>query len=199
MTGGLRETASLMAIAALICVGATVFGAKPAKAADLGGDCCADLEERVADLEATTVRKGNKKVSVQIYGKVNYAAMWWDDGGEQNVYVVNNYNESTRTGIKGKAKIAGDWEGGYRLEWEYRPAASPFLNQFNDNNADRYVSRPRGSLVADVPRQQALRHAELGPHRHAQIRHHQKCDGVHLDGEGRGRRPFRYVWSPIFA
>ena len=74
-------------------MGATVFVAKPAKAADLGGDCCADLEERVADLEATTVRKGNKKVSVQIYGKVNYAGMWWDDGGEQNFYVVNNYNE----------------------------------------------------------------------------------------------------------
>jgi hypothetical protein len=122
-----------MAIAALLCVG-TVFGAKPAKAADLGGDCCADLEERVAELEATTARKGNKKVSVQIYGKVNYATMWWDDGGEQNVYTVNNYNESTRTGIKGKAKIAGDWEGGYRLEWEYRPAASNRLNQFNDDN-----------------------------------------------------------------
>jgi hypothetical protein len=134
MTGGLRETASPMAIAALVCVGATVFGAKPAKAADLGGDCCADLEERVAELEATTARKGNKKVSVQIYGKVNYAGMWWDDGGEQNFYVVNNYNESTRTGIKGKAKIADGWEGGYRLEWEYRPAASSFLNQFNDNN-----------------------------------------------------------------
>jgi hypothetical protein len=114
MTGGLRETASLMAIAALTCVmGVTVFVAKPARAADLGGDCCADLEERVADLEATTARKGNKKVSVQIYGKVNYATMWWDDGGEQNVYTVNNYNESTRTGIKGKAKIAGDWEGGF--------------------------------------------------------------------------------------
>jgi predicted porin len=71
---------------------------------------------------------------VQIYGKVNYATMWWDDGGEQNVYTVNNYNESTRTGIKGKAKIAGDWEGGFRLEWEYRPAASNLLNQFNDDN-----------------------------------------------------------------
>jgi len=135
MTGGLRETASLMAIAALLCVGATVFGAKPAKAADLGGDCCADLEDRVAELEATTVRKGNKKVSVQIYGKVNYATMFWNDGGEQNTYVVNNYNESTRTGIKGSAKIAGDWSAGYRLEWEYRDAASNRLNQFNDDNA----------------------------------------------------------------
>src|SRR6476646_2563771 len=135
MTGGLRGTASHLAIAGLFCVmGATVLSAKSAKAADLGGDCCADLEERVAELEATTARKGNKKVSVQIYGKVNNATMWWDDGGEQNLYTVNNYNESTRTGIKGKAKIAGDWEGGYRLEWEYRPAASSLLNQFNDNN-----------------------------------------------------------------
>src|SRR6478672_6877920 len=136
MTGGLRGCASHLAIAALFCVmAATIFMAKPAKAADLGGDCCADLEDRVAELEATTVRKGNKKVSVQIYGKVNYATMFWNDGGEQNTYVVNNYNESTRTGIKGSAKIAGDWSAGYRLEWEYRDAASNRLNQFNDDNA----------------------------------------------------------------
>ena len=136
MTGGLRGCASHLAIAALFCVmGATVFVAKPAKAADLGGDCCADLEDRVAELEATTVRKGNKKVSVQIYGKVNYATEFWNDGHEQNTYVVNNYNESTRTGIKGSAKIAGDWSAGYRLEWEYRDAASSRLNQFNDDNA----------------------------------------------------------------
>ena len=44
------------------------FANEPARSADLGGDCCADLEERVAELEATTVRKGNKKVSVTLYG-----------------------------------------------------------------------------------------------------------------------------------
>ena len=136
MTGGLRETASLMAIAALTCVvGATVFGAKPAKAADLGGDCCADLEERVADLEATTVRKGNKKVSVQIYGKVNYATMWWDDGGEQNVYTVNNYNEfdphrHQRQGQDRRrlGRRATGWSG------NTVPPPLRSLNQFNDNN-----------------------------------------------------------------
>ena len=161
MTGGLRGTVSLMAIAALSCVvGATVFVAKPAKAADLGGDCCADLEERVAELEATTARKGNKKVSVQIYGKVNRALMFWDDGGEQNVYSVDNYNESSRTGFKGNAKISDDWSAGYRLEWEYRMAASSRVNQFDDDNAnDTEHSR---ALVADVSRQQDLRHAELG-------------------------------------
>jgi predicted porin len=135
MTGGLRETASVLAIAALCCVGAAVL-AKPAKAADLGGDCCADLDERVAEIEATTARKGNKKVSVQIYGKVNRAVMFWDDGGEQNVYSVDNYNESSRTGIKGNAKISDDWSAGYRLEWEYRMAASSRVNQFEDDNAN---------------------------------------------------------------
>ena len=37
-----------------------------AKAGDLGGNCCADLEERVAELEAATVRKGNRKVSITV-------------------------------------------------------------------------------------------------------------------------------------
>src|SRR6476646_8646647 len=138
MFGGLTKRSSRIAIASALgmTLGGFAMGASPAKAADLGGDCCADLEERVAELEATTVRKGNKKVSVEIDAKDNYAALWWDDGGEQNFYTVNNYNESTRTGIKGKAKIASDWEGGFRLEWEYRPAASQFLNQFNDNNQE---------------------------------------------------------------
>jgi hypothetical protein len=80
-----------------------VFAQKPAKAADLGGDCCADLEDRVAELEATTVRKGNKKVSVQIYGKMNWAVETWNDGAETNTYTVNNAMESSRFGLKGSA------------------------------------------------------------------------------------------------
>ena len=134
MIGGLKGTASQLAIAAMFCVGAAVFIHKPAKAADLGGDCCADLEERVAELEATTVRKGNKKVTVTMYGKVNYATEWWNDGAEQNSYTVNNYNESTRFGFKGAAKINDQWSAGYRLELEIRPADSQVLNQFQDNN-----------------------------------------------------------------
>ena len=45
-------------------------------AADLGGNCCADLEERIAELEATTARKGNRKVSLTIYGWVAQQVMW---------------------------------------------------------------------------------------------------------------------------
>ena len=113
-----------------------VFVAKPVTAADLGGDCCANLEERVAELEATTARKGNKKVSVVLYGKINWALEWWNDGHERNMYSVNNYMESSRFGIKGSAKINDNWSAGYRFEAEPREAASSLLNQFDDNNAN---------------------------------------------------------------
>jgi hypothetical protein len=107
-----------------------------AKASELGDDCCADLEERVAELEATAARKGNKKVTVQLYGKVNRAVLFWDDGAERNIYVVDNHYESSRFGLKGTAKISGDWSVGYRLEVENRIAASTRLNQFDDDNAN---------------------------------------------------------------
>jgi predicted porin len=91
-------------------------GSISAKAADFGGDCCADLEERIAELEATTARKGNRKVSLQIYGWVNEAVTWWDDGTEKNVYVGTNTLEQTRFGFSGKAKISSEWEAGYKIE-----------------------------------------------------------------------------------
>jgi predicted porin len=115
----------------------SAFAAAPLRAADLAGDCCADLEERVAELEATTVRKGNKKVSVTLYGQVNRAVLFWDDGAEQNTYVVDNNYESSRFGVKGSAKTGlGDWIAGYRLEAETTGANSARLDQFDDDNAD---------------------------------------------------------------
>ena len=44
----------LAVIAAFAVLGSVTL----VRAADLGGNCCADLEERVAELEATTARKG---------------------------------------------------------------------------------------------------------------------------------------------
>ena len=113
------------------------FAHEPVKAADLGGDCCADLEERIAELEATTVRKGNKKVSVTLYGQENHSILFWDDGAEKNTYIVDNNYESSRFGFKGTAKTGfGDWVGGYRLEVEPTGANSAKLNQFDDDNAN---------------------------------------------------------------
>src|SRR5665811_60389 len=117
MFGGLTKTSSRIAIAAAL--GLTLGGyamSTPAKAADLGGDCCADLEERVAELEATTVRKGNKKVSVTLSGWVVKTMNWWDDGGGGNFAVGDKDADlASRFAITGSATIAPGWSAGYNL------------------------------------------------------------------------------------
>ena len=62
-------------LSALVAAGLLVGGLSvgSASAADLGGNCCADLEERIAELEATTARKGNRKVSLTVSGWVGRA------------------------------------------------------------------------------------------------------------------------------
>ena len=103
--------------------------AAPAQAADLGGDCCADLEERVAELEATTARKGNRKVSLTVSGWVNQAVFFWDDGVEQNAYVGTNELEQDRFRFVGEAKISEGWTAGYILEIGVNGAGSKGFSQ----------------------------------------------------------------------
>ncbi|MDX2307381.1 MAG: porin [Hyphomicrobium sp.] len=105
------------------------LGGAPARAADLGGNCCADLEERIAELEATTARKGNRKVSLEVSGHVNETLLFWDDGFESNVGLYTNDNARSRFRFKGKAKIDGDWEAGYQIEIGVRTANSKRFNQ----------------------------------------------------------------------
>ena len=74
---------AIMAVAGLFVGGVAM---PSAKAADLGGDCCADLEERVAELEATTARKGNRKMGLTITGQVHRVVLWYDDGYSTKTY-----------------------------------------------------------------------------------------------------------------
>ena len=120
-----------------------------AKAADLGGDCCADLEERVADLEATTVDKGNKKLTVTLYGRVNRIVNFWDDGAKTNTYTLNSSYSPTRWGFRGDAKIGGAWTSGYNLEMEDNGNLSKFVDQFNDNPANGAVIVRRSAMYLD--------------------------------------------------
>ncbi|MEO1283040.1 MAG: hypothetical protein AAFV69_15055 [Pseudomonadota bacterium] len=117
------------------------MGIPSASAADFGGDCCADLEERVAELEATTARKGNRKVSLTIYGQVTSGVMFWDfensDGiSEDNVYVVDPQTSGTRFGFKGKAKITPDYSAGYHLEFQYQAADATQVTTNSDEGLD---------------------------------------------------------------
>ncbi|MBO6550821.1 MAG: hypothetical protein JJ964_14520 [Rhizobiales bacterium] len=122
----------------ILCSAAISLTAPAAHAADLGGDCCADLEERVATLEATTARKGNRKVSLSISGWVNQALYIWDDGVDSDVYQItdNGNTLSTRITFAGSARINTDWSAGYTITIEPIQAEGLFgVSQQNDDGS----------------------------------------------------------------
>jgi len=121
---------------ALIAAAGLLLGAAmtPAMAADLGGGCCADLEERVAELEATTARKGNRVVSLQIYGTVAKGLLIWDNGNDSDAYVVDNDAITSVLGFKGKAALKPGWSTGFKVELAVQDASSNGVD--NDTNFD---------------------------------------------------------------
>ena len=127
MTSTTRLTYGLLGLSALLLAAASV------QAADLGGNCCADLEERIAELEATTVRKGNRKVSLTISGQLHTGVLFFDDGTESNAYVVDQDNTSSRFRFLGSAKIDASWSAGYLLEIETESSSSNLVTQANDD------------------------------------------------------------------
>jgi hypothetical protein len=170
MYGGLLKSASAVAIVAA----AGLFAS--ANAADLGGDCCADLEERVAELEATTVRKGNRKVSVTLSGFVGHQVMWWDDGTQSDMYIGDGGNIFSRFRFTGTAKITPQVTAGFTYEFAANPNAIGSMNQLNNgddlgpsgnvgNNTSCGVSGNASSTVGCATLRDAtvwLQHAQLG-------------------------------------
>lgn len=109
----------LRAIVTAILLGLLGATAGGAAAADLNaGNCCADIEERVAELEATVARKGNRKVSLAVYGQVNAGILYIDDGISDDVAVIQGAPETSRFGFKGEAVIGTGIVAGYKLEIE---------------------------------------------------------------------------------
>ncbi|KAB2938409.1 MAG: porin [Hyphomicrobium sp.] len=124
-------------LSALVAAGLLAGGlsAGSASAADLGGNCCADLEERIAELEATTARKGNRKVSLTVSGWVGEQVMYWDDGAEQNVYVTGlGSTLASHFKFTGQATISPGWSAGYVIHVEAMDSDSLTIDQFSQHN-----------------------------------------------------------------
>ena len=157
MYGGLLKSASAVAIVAA----AGLFAS--ANAADLGGDCCADLEERVAELEATTVRKGNRKVSVTLSGFVGHQVMWWDDGARSDMYIGDGGNIFSRFRFTGTAKITPAVTAGFTYEFGINNNAIGSMNQFMDA-PEGVNGDDLGGATAPLLRDSTvwLRHTQLG-------------------------------------
>ncbi len=111
-------------------------GAAPTWADGLtgGGNCCADLEERVAELEATTVRKGNRRVSLTLSGQVSRQLMYWDDGDTTDLYSVDNGLNTSRFRFTGTARLNPDLQAGFMMEMDIRIGSrSNQVNQIDDD------------------------------------------------------------------
>ena len=139
--------------AAAAALAASLFGfvsLAPAQAADLGGDCCTDLEERVAELEATTVRKGNRKMSLTLSGHVSKMVLYWDDGVNDDVYVADNDESETRFRMRGSANLSPGWSTGFIIELGAVSAEASRLDDRVDGapneNADGVVRNRKASI-----------------------------------------------------
>jgi len=103
---------------------------------------------------AAPVNAFGDKVSVQLYGQINRALLYADDGNEGKLYFVDNKNSSTRFGFNAKAKVEGGMTIGGKFEVEAVSNSSNDINQdlektpfaLNERHFDFYMEGVIGKL-----------------------------------------------------
>jgi hypothetical protein len=109
-------------------------GSGAATSAEFAGSCCSDLADRIAELEATTARKGNQKVEVKVIGVVNRALLFWDDGVEHNVYGVDSPQDGSAILFEGEVDNGRGWKAGFAIGLDTLVSSSDTLDQFVDSS-----------------------------------------------------------------
>ena len=120
-----------------------------------GGDCCANLEQRVAELEAMSARKGNRQIELTIGGTVSHALLYWDDGEKSDTYVVGNDNDGTSFELQGEAKKigGGSLSAGFTMEVGVLDAQSSEVSQVD----------PKGTKALEINESHVwIGHEQLG-------------------------------------
>lgn len=91
---------------------------------------------------------------VKLYGQVNRAMLWADDGSDSKLLFVDNSNSSTRFGIDGKAVVEGGLSIGGKFEAELQSNSSTDVNQaaertdavLKERHMDVWLEGPFGKL-----------------------------------------------------
>ncbi|MEO0673213.1 MAG: hypothetical protein AAFZ05_14435 [Pseudomonadota bacterium] len=115
----MKKTAGRLALAAAAGMMST-----SAFAADIGGSCCSDLEERIAELEATAARKGNRIMSLTISGQVGVNFVYhnadnFDAYREGQISIDQDEGEYTNAlTFSGDAKLSSDITIGYKMDFD---------------------------------------------------------------------------------
>ena len=125
----MRKSYSVLIAAALLAGGLVLGGSTVAKA------------EHV-------MKSGTDVVEVKLYGQVNRALMYGDNGNDSELFHVDNDNSSTRLGLNGKAKINDNFSTGikFEAEWQYNPSNGV---SFEDPKVDGDFSLRKFELFFD--------------------------------------------------
>lgn len=83
----------------------------------------ATLDERIAELEAVSLRAGSRPITMHIYGQVNQAIAFWTDGFKSGMRVIDNDTSSSRFGITAQTTSRSSPSAGYRIEFEVDPSS----------------------------------------------------------------------------
>lgn len=74
-----------------------------------------ELDQRIAELEATSARQGEPRLNLNIWGSMSTGVLGWDDGYEQGVEVYNNTSSRPRVYFEGSARVTRGLTVGYQL------------------------------------------------------------------------------------
>ena len=87
------------------------------------------LAEAVSEEKKVAVLSGDSRAEVKLYGQINKAVLYSNDGNDGNLYLVDNDNSSTRIGVVGAINPNDKYEIGTRFEVEYQTNPSNLVNQ----------------------------------------------------------------------
>jgi hypothetical protein len=94
---------------------------------------------------AGLLKAGDDKQSIEVYGQVNRAILYADDGSGGELYNVDNDNSSTRIGLKAKYTPENNVTVGANLEFEYQvnPSNKVWQNDknYDGDDADKFEKR----------------------------------------------------------
>lgn len=111
-------------------------------------------------------------VDVSVYGQLNKAIMFADNGSSSKTYFVDNDNSSSRIGLTAKVGVSEDFSVGGKFEYEFQSNDSNKVNEIDDSvsaafnlrHADMFfasqtygkLSLGKGSMAADGTSQSDL-------------------------------------------
>ncbi len=87
------------------------------------------------------VSSSEKNVDVNLYGQINRAVLWADNGDSSRTYFVDNIFSSSRMGLAAQTRANEDLTIGGILEYEITSNRSTLVNQYDHNLKGEFNQR----------------------------------------------------------